>query len=81
MQVTEHADGCQKRLQALEFLWTYSRLSHDASERPDCHFAVPGYDGRSGSAVGSPGKLDVAPFLTYLREACRLELALDFTIG
>jgi hypothetical protein len=42
---------------------------------------VPWHDGRSGSTFGSHSKLDVAPFLTYLREACCLEFALDFTKG
>lgn len=81
MRTAEHTDSCQKRLQTPEFLWIYSRLSHDASECPDCHLAVSWHDRRSGSTFGSPGKLNVAPFLTYLCEACSLEFALDFTIG
>jgi|GEM_PF-7075146 hypothetical protein len=81
MQTAEDTVSCLKRLQTPEFLWIDSRLSQDASERSDCYFAVPWHDGRSGSTFGSPSKFNVAPFLTYLCEACGLEFALDFTIG
>ncbi|HEX2740829.1 MAG TPA: hypothetical protein VHM69_10290 [Rubrobacter sp.] len=43
--------------------------------------AVAGHDSRSGTFARLPGKLDVTPFLADLCEACRFQLAFDFTIG
>lgn len=40
-----------------------------------------GHDRRSGTFARLPGKLDVTPFLADLCEACRFQLAFDFTIG
>lgn len=67
--------------QPFEFLWIDSCLSQDASERTDGYFAVMGHDSRSGTFARLPGKLDVTPFLADLCEACRFQLAFDFTIG
>ena len=66
--------------QAVELIRSQSGLPLYAAHGSDCHFPMVRHNHSTDSVICHFGVLDVAAFLTDLREPCRLEFSGDLSI-